>query len=271
MAGAKKTFRQIKDVFYETRVLMGRQYSVRRFAEEVLGAAVDPVMLSYIESGKRFPSEALVRRLAAVRQQDPQELLALLWRDRMLHGFGKELRRVLSAPRAVEGVADAELAVRVSQAIAALPDDGSWIPASEWRQSFYGTLQRRRRKTQDENFAEIGRKVESLLRERGIVEVRGQRVRRQARHYVAHDREEKAALAMEFCALFVKALLDKLALPDSDTGTYLRNHFLHIAAERLPEFRARLDAALRQLSEEFAADESASTRFLNVLVAATPV
>ena len=54
----------IKDLFYETRVLSGREYTVTRFAKEVLGGAVDPVMLGYIEKGKRFPNEALVRRLA---------------------------------------------------------------------------------------------------------------------------------------------------------------------------------------------------------------
>ena len=76
-------------MFYETRVLMGRDYTVRRFATEVLGGSIDPVMLGYIEKGKRFPSEALVRRLAAIRKQDPHELLALLWRDRILYAFGK--------------------------------------------------------------------------------------------------------------------------------------------------------------------------------------
>ena len=74
----------IKDAFYETRVLMGRDFTLRRFASEVLGGSVDPVMLGYIEKGKRFPSEALVRRLAAVRKQDAHELLALLWRDRII-------------------------------------------------------------------------------------------------------------------------------------------------------------------------------------------
>ncbi len=48
----------IKDIFYETRVLMGRSYTLRRFAEEVLGGSVDPVMLGYIEKGTRFPNEA---------------------------------------------------------------------------------------------------------------------------------------------------------------------------------------------------------------------
>jgi hypothetical protein len=127
---AARTPKGIKDVFYETRVLMGREYTVRRFATEVLGATIDPVMLGYIEKGKRFPSEALVRRLAAIRKQDAHQLLALLWRDRILHAFGKELRRVLHAPQAVAGVDDADVAVLVSQAIAALPDDGSWIPVA---------------------------------------------------------------------------------------------------------------------------------------------
>jgi len=56
----------IKDLFYETRVLTGREYTVTKFAKEVLGGAVDPVMLGYIEKGKRFPNEALVRRLGGV-------------------------------------------------------------------------------------------------------------------------------------------------------------------------------------------------------------
>ena len=119
----------IKDLFYETRVLMGREYTVTRFAKEVLGGAVDPVMLGYIEKGKRFPNEALVRRLATIRSEPVAPLLAVLYRDRMLYSFGRELRRALHDPAAVEGIADADLAVQVSRAIAALPDDGSWITA----------------------------------------------------------------------------------------------------------------------------------------------
>lgn len=256
--------KQIKDLFYETRVLMGRQYTVRRFTREVLGGAIDPVMLSYIENGKRFPSEALVRRLAAVRGQDPRELLVILWRDRMLHALGKELRRVLRVPHEVEGIADAELAVRVSQAIAALPDDGGWISLQHWRAAFA-----RGAKGKGRSSKERARQVEELLRERGLVEVEGRRVRRKGRHYVAREKEERAALAMEFCALFAKALLDKLVLSDRQTHTYLRNHFLNLEGEHFREFTARLDRALRSLTEEFAADASSKTEFFNVLVAAT--
>jgi hypothetical protein len=61
--------RSIKDVFYETLVLMGRDVTLRRFATEVLGGSVDPLMLGDIEKGKRFPNEALVQRLAALREQ----------------------------------------------------------------------------------------------------------------------------------------------------------------------------------------------------------
>lgn len=268
MAGGPSARKGIKDVFYETRVLTGRDYTLRRFASEVLANSVDPVMLGYIEKGKRFPSEALVRRLAALRKQDPHELLALLWRDRMIYAFGKELKRVLHAPRAVAGVEDAALAVLVSQAIAALPDDASWIPTATWRKAFR-TLQGRR--TADAKVAEpLAKQVEQTLVERELVEVRGAKVRRRGRHFVPQNIDERRALALEFCALFAKGLLDKLALPDLDTGTYLRNHYLNIDPARLPEFHRRLEAAVRALAEEFADDPSATSRFLNILITATP-
>lgn len=259
--------RRIQDVFYETRVLRGREYTVRRFAREILGDAVDPVMLSYIEKGKRFPSEALVRRLAAVRQEDPQGLLALLWRDRMLYAFGKELRRVLHAPRAVEGVEDAELAVRMSQAIAALPDDESWKSVREWRRELRAAPRRAAQRSTAVD--EIAARVEDTLRQRGLIEIQKGKVRRRGRHYVAVDTEERQALATEFCTLFIKGLLDKLALAEQETGTYVRNHYLNIDPRRLPEFQERLDAALRSLAEEFAGDATPESEFLNVLAVST--
>lgn len=260
--------RGIKDLFYETRVLMGRDFTLRRFATEILGSSVDPVMLGYIEKGKRFPSEALVRRLATVRKQDAHELLALLWRDRMLYAFGRELRRVLHAPKAVTGVEDAELAVVVSQAIAALPDDGSWISQERWRRDFRaGGRGRAKRRAVPEALAS---QVEDLLRQRDLIEVKGGKVHRHGRHYVPQSTEERQALAIEFAALFIKGLLDKLALPDSDTGTYLRNHYLNIDTTRLAEFQKRLDESVRKLAEEYAVDASSRTQFLNILVTATP-
>jgi hypothetical protein len=268
MAPTDPTRKSIKDVFYETRVLMGREYTVRRFASEVLGGSVDPVMLGYIEKGKRFPSEALVRRLAAIRRQDSHELLALLWRDRIVHAFGREIRRVLHAPKAVAGVEDAELAVVVSQAIAALPDDGAWIPVARWRTQFRAAPKRGKRATVPDALA---KRVEATLLEHKLVEQRAGKVRRRGRHFVARDNPERQALALEFCTLFAKGLLDKLALPDADTGTYLRNHYLNIDPARLTEFQKRLDQALQQLAEEFASGATAQTRFLNVLVTSTPL
>src|SRR5690242_14727076 len=126
----------IKHVFYETRVLMGREYTARRFAEEVLGGTVEPVTLVAIEKGARFPSEALVRRLAAVRKEDPEPLLALLCRDRIVYAFGRELRRALKGPRGVSGIEDADLAVMISHAIAALPEGDQWTPVAEWRRKY---------------------------------------------------------------------------------------------------------------------------------------
>ncbi len=268
MAAKKSSPKRIRDVFYETRVLMGRDFTIRRFAEEILEGALDPVMLGYIEKGKRFPSEALVRRLAVIRKQDPHELLALLWRDRMLHGFGKELRRVLAAPRSLTDIDDADLAVLTSQAIAALPDDGEWITTAKWRAAFR-TVKGQKRKDQKVPAALIER-VEKLLSERELVEIRASAVRRRGRHFVAQTKEEKQTLALEFCALFSKGLLDKLALAEKNTGTYLRDHYFNIPSKRIPEFHKRLDQALQQLAEEFADDASSKNRFMNILVTATP-
>jgi hypothetical protein len=258
----------IKDVFYETRVLMGRGYTLRRFAAEALGGHVEPMMLGCIEKGTRFPSDALVRRLAAIRKQDPQELLALLWRDRIIYAIGRELRRVLHAPRGVSGIEDADLAVLVSQAIAALPEGEAWTPVARWRQQ-YRTIRHRRGKTTVAPDALVAG-VETALRQRDLVEVRAGKVRRRGYHFVAQSTSERLSLALEFCTLFAKGLLDKLVLSEEATGTYLRNHYLHIDPARMPEFQRRLDEALAKLADEFAIDASARARFLNVLVTATP-
>jgi len=168
----------IKDLFYETRVLSGREYTVTKFAKEVLGAAVDPVMLGYIEKGKRFPNEALVRRLATVRNEPVAPLLAVLYRDRMLYAFGRELRRALHDPAAVEGIADADLAVQVSRAIAALPDGGEWITTTKWRAQISVAVR-------DKSKASDVSRVTDLLKERGLVEQAKGKVRRKSRHFVA--------------------------------------------------------------------------------------
>ncbi len=253
----------IKDLFYETRVLSGREYTGTKFAKEVLGGAVDPVMLGYIEKGKRFPNEALVRRLAAVRNEPVAPLLAVLYRDRMLYAFGRELRRALHDPTEVEGIADADLAVQVSRAIAALPDDGGWITTAKWRTQI-GVAVR------DKAKSDVSR-VTDLLKERGLVEQAKGKVRRKSRHFVATTLEERRALAMEFTAIYTKALLDKVSLPERAAATHLRNHYLHIERERLPEFYQKLEKAARALAEEFAADAGAGTEFLNVLIVGTPV
>lgn len=269
MAEQAAAQRGIKDVFHETRVLSGREYTLRRFAEEMLGKSVDPVMLGYIEKGKRFPSEALVRRLAAVRKQDPHELLALLWRDRIIYAVGRELQRVLHAPRAVAGIEDAALAVLVSQAIAALPDDESWISLATWRKAFRRVQGRRTAAAAVPDA--LAEQVERTLLERNLVERRGSKVRRRGRHFVPQNVAERRALALEFVALFAKGMIDKLALAEADTGTYLRNHYLNIDAARLPEFHRRLEAAIRALVEEFAGDANEQSRFFNVLINATPL
>lgn len=242
---------------------MGREYTLKKFAVEVLGSAVDPVMLSYIEKGKRFPSEGLVHQLAQIRREDPKELLALLWQDRILYAFGRELRRVLKGPKeAKDGIADADLAVLVSRAIAALPDDGGWLEAAVWRRN----LRKAVKETGEKEPAGVIQTVTDLLQRQGLIERQEKKVRRLGRHYLADNLEEKRSLALEFCGIFTKGLLDKLVRQEKKT--YLRNHYLQISEEKLPEFYAQLDENVRRLTEEFATEQDGG-KFLNVLIAST--
>lgn len=267
MAKAKTPPKGIKDVFYATRASMGRAYSVRRFAAEVLGGTVEPITLNAIEKGTRFPTDALVRRLAAVRKEDPQPLLALLWRDRMLHAFGRELRHVMQAPSGLGGIEDADLAVLVSHAISALPPDDRWMPLAAWRKAV-GSVPRRPGQKAAATRAQIA-DVERMLVDRKLVEVRGDKIRSARSHYVAESADERWSISIEFCALFVKGLLDKLALPDVKTGTYLRNHYLHVKPEQLADFQKELDASVKALVDKYASDASPQNPFLNVLITST--
>lgn len=257
------TFKGIKDIFYETRVLMGRGYTLKRFAKEVLGGAVDPVMLSYIEKGKRFPREALIHKLAQVRGQDPKGLLVLLWQDRILYAFARELRRVMKG-EGEEGIAEAELAFLVSRAIAALPDDRSWKTIAGWQRD----LRRAIRELGKQRPPSLVRTVTGILQKQGLIELRGNKVRRIGKHYVPGSLEEKRSLAMQFCGIFTKGLLDKVV--QQGKGTYVRNHYLQIPEKRIVEFHNRLDQVVRRMVEEFATEEGGAGKFLNVLITSTP-
>ena len=269
MAGGPSARKGIKDVFYETRVLTGRDYTLRRFASEVLGNSVDPVMLGYIEKGKRFPSEALVRRLAAMRKQDPHELLALLWRDRMLYAFGKELKRVLHAPRA-------RRRRRGRRARGAgQPGDRRPTGRCELDPGRHAGARRSARcrgaRTVDAKVAEpLAKQVEQTLVERELVEVRGGKVRRRGRHFVPQNTEERQRAG----ARVLRAVRQG---PARQAGAARCRH-RHLSAQPLPQHRPgaaarvprRLEAAVRALAEEFADDPSRDSRFLNILITATP-
>jgi len=112
-------------------------------------------------------------------------------------------------------------------------------------------------------------RVEKLLRERRLVEVRAGRIRCARSHFVAQSADERWSLSVEFFALFAKGLLDKLALPEMQTGTYLRNHYLHIEPDKLAEFQKELDASVTALVNKFAADALPRNPFLNVLITST--
>ena len=259
------TFKRLKDIFYETRVLMGRGYTLHRFATEILDEAVDPVMLSYIEKGKRFATESLVHKLARVRDQDPQELLVLLWQDRMIHAFSRELRRVIKSEKKekTEGLSDADVAFLISHAIAALPDDGSFITVKRWRNDMQAAL-----KDFVQQRPGIIKTVIDILQEQGLIEKQKEKVRRLERHYVAGNPDEKRSLAVEFCGIFAKGLLEKIVRQDPET--YVRNHYLNIPQDRIEDFYQRLDREVRAAVGEYATEDRADKKFLNILITSTP-
>jgi len=85
----------IKDVFYETRVLMGREYTLRRFANGDPRGRGRSVMLGYIEKGTRFPNERWCGGCSDPQAGRAPRLLALApgataW---ISTAFGRELRR----------------------------------------------------------------------------------------------------------------------------------------------------------------------------------
>lgn len=254
-------------VFYETRVLMGRDVTLQNFAREVLGGEVEAVMLGYIEKGERLPSESLVRRLAEIREEEPRELLALLSRDRMLRALGKELRKFLAMPTGAAGVEDAGLALQVSQAITALPDDATWVSIDAWRAAVQEAAPKKaRRKKMDEERVD---RILAALDEQKLIEIKGKKIRRRGHHYEPRENEERLALATEYSVLFLKGLVDRLAFPDDDRGTYLRNHYLHISPDQIPALQADLDQALRGLAKKYGKTRSKETEFLNILTTAT--
>jgi hypothetical protein len=257
MDDTSRPLKRIRDIFYETRVFLGRQYTLKRFAAETLEGAVDPVMLGYIEKGQRLPSEALVRRLAAVRRQRPEELLAMLTRERWLRTFAREVGHLLKGGDRPEGAA--LFAHAISRAIAALPADGKWIKAAAWR--------RQVRRSLGEAAGSLDQVIQTLA-EQGLVEARKGQVRRRGQHFVAATAGERHALATEYAEIFAKGLLDKLLLADG--RTYVRNHYLDIPEEQLAEFQRALDTALRALVERFATSPGRGTRFLKVLVTSVP-
>ncbi len=259
-------FKSIKDIFYQTRVLMGREYTLKRFASEILQGAVEPVMLSYIEKGKRFPTEEQVKCLAKVRGEDPQTLLVLLWQDRILYAFSREIQKTIQkkeTPESVAGIEEGMLSELISRAIAALPDDGSQILLQKWR----AELNRAILSLGVHLPADLLESVEKIVLAQGLIKIQGSQVCRLENHYVAKSPEEKQALAMAYCGIFTKSLLDKIVLKEKKT--YLRNHYLQIPEDQVESFHQALDDAIRNLTKEFADKEGDARTFLNVLISST--
>ncbi len=273
------TFKGIREVFYETRVLRGREWTLRRFAAEL---GIDPVLLGYIEKGERYPNEELVRKLARLRGEQPNELLAVLYRDRMVRALSREIRRAMAGAAADdrddgdEAAPPVSFSVALSQALAALPDDGSPVSLRAFRKAVDDGLVDAFGKA---NRADAKR-IEATLGDKGLIEVDARTVRKKAHHIHAVARDERLDLALELAAIFAKSLTDKLVR--DQRATYLKNHFLLVAPERADELRKRLDAAVKEVVREFAASEDATRdaaasgargpgqqQFVRILVAGT--
>ena len=258
------SFRTIGEVFYRTRVLRGREWTLRRFAAEL---GIDHALLSFVEKGQRLPNEDLVRTLATIRGEDPRELLALLYRERMVRPLARELRRaVLGAGEAEDGAPPAipaPLSPVYARALAALPDDGGWVSLPGWRGTIRDALRAELGKA---TRTDLGAVLDSL-EDRGAVAIEARRVRKLRQHLPARSPADRIDLAIELSELFAKALTDKLVRAESDT--YLRSHFLTLDPERMAELRSRLDTAIREVLHDFDAGEAGDGDFVRVLVAGT--
>ncbi len=283
MSPLPSTFKGIREVFYETRVLRGREWTLRRFAAEL---GIDPVLLGYIEKGERFPNEALVRKLAKLSGEDPRELLAVLYRDRMVRAMAREIRRAIAGASAAldddvasddadESVPAVSFSVALSQAFATLPDDGSPVPLKKFRAAVNAALV----DTFGKATRSAAKRIEDTLVQKKLVSVGARDVRKKGHHIHAAAPDERLDLALEFAAIFAKSLTDKIVR--DRRATYLKNHFLLIPAEQLDAFRKRLDAAVTAVVQEYAAPDdsiggsaaaargTAARDFVRVLVAGT--
>lgn len=259
---ARPKSQSIGEVFYRTRVLRGREWTLRRFAPEL---GIDHVLLSYIEKGQRFPSEDLVRKLAAIRREDERELLAILHRDRMVRAFAREIRRALiggGSDDDAEPPQSPSASAVSSRALAALPDSGGELPRAAWQRSVRAAI---RAEGGRGSKAELDAAV-ATLEQKGLVAIEAGKVRKRASHVHALQPTERVDLAIEFAGIFAKSLTDEVIRAASPT--YLQNHFLTLAPGKRQEFQRELDAAIRALIAKFSSEDE-SGEFFQILVAAT--
>jgi len=261
-AGAAPGFPRIGEVFYRTRVLRGRAWTLRRFAAEL---GIDHVMLGYVEKGQRLPGEGLVRRLAEIGRLDERECLGILHRERLVRAMAHELRRAILGPEdAGEPGVPLSLSPVLSRVLAELPDSGEKVDARRWRKSIRAALRAEVGKATRENQARVAR----LLVDKRLVEEKDAAVRKTGRHLHAEEPQERFDLAVSFADVFAKAMSDEVVRERTDN--YLHNHFLTIEPERVPAFLRALDVAIAEVVERFAsADASREDEFFQVLVAGT--
>jgi hypothetical protein len=158
--------------------------------------------------------------------------------------------------------------VLVSQAIAALPEDGSWIPVARWRKAFRATSRGRRAVARAA--PPVVADVETALKQRQLVELRGGNgapprpsLRRQER-----DRAPGHGTRV----------LRPVHQGAARQAGARRGEHRHLSAqplplrrpEELPEIQRRLDEAVVKIADEFARGPGPQRKFLNMLITSTP-
>ena len=260
--------KRIRDLFYETRTRLGKRCTLKVCAQEVFQGMVEAAMLGHIETGKRYPSQALVRRLAEIRKEDPKPLLALLFQERMVDAFGTELSRILQDDDEGWSRVDAsqELSAGILEhALTLLPDDGAWEDKKAWRDRISALASQ---ELAGQDVTDLVDEAVTLLNKEEIVEMKGKKVRLKNPQYVVTLPELRRRYAIRYCQVFSKALVERLFFHDD--RAFAANFHFQLLDERFNDFKKDLRAALKQVVDTYDGGESGTGVFRNVVVCSTP-
>ncbi len=256
-------------LFFETRVF-SFGLNQEEFAREVLGGVASGTLLGLIETGRRLPNVETVRRLGAARRESPESLLSILVEERIERAFEREIRNALHLlPGDRRGDESAVIAL-AERAISALPDDSDTaVSLEKWRRSY---REDDSRPTSDPPTT-LESQVERYLEQKRLVVIFGSEgerfIKKKHSHLVPTEDPLRVSLASSLHQILTQAVVEKLLDSDQKDVAYLKYHYFHIEAARIPEFQGALFEMLEALRKQFSNPESATTVFERVVVAAT--